>query len=683
MARKPKKIKDDELVSILRSAIATGEKFTNTKLAKERERVADYYNGKLPRPVHGGNSKYVSTDVYDSVESAKAILVETFSSGRDIVKFTPTGKEDVEAARVATEYANYVIFNQNCAEDIFQSVIHDGLVARVGIARVYWDKSIEDVEETFEGYDDTQLSVLLEDPEVELLELLEEDDGSLAGTVLRKMDNSRVKIETVPPEQFIVNPAIKSLEDAPEVTFWEEKTRSELLKDGLSEADIELLGPVESSPEIDPERMARFDPVGGDRIGLSDRERQASSEKFVIYETFKRLDLDGSGINRFWKIRWAGSKIIDKEQVDRHPYKTYAPVPVPHSFYGNNFADRVIPTQNAKTVLTRGILDHTVVTNNPRYGVVKGGLTNPRELIDNRVGGLVNVTRPDAIFPLPQAGLNPYVFTTIQMLDEDKEDSTGVSRLSQGLNKDAVSKQNSDAMVERLMSASMQRQKIMARQFAHQFLKPLYLEVYQLVIENEKQERIVEIAGQFVPIAPSKWRRRVDVSVDLRLGYREDERQVEELLSLHQAMLNDPGAQRLYDESKRFALWSKVMGIKGYKNPTELMNDPAQLDPPQPDPLQQAELALKQAEAKAKEAEVQLKAQSQQFNQQLEQMKVDMEQRFKTMQYMLDVRTADRQDAETQNRIDTAIAELQLAKETAEKSSEETTKTSAIISPNS
>ena len=41
MARKPKKIKDDELVSILRSAIATGEKFTNTKLAKERERGAD------------------------------------------------------------------------------------------------------------------------------------------------------------------------------------------------------------------------------------------------------------------------------------------------------------------------------------------------------------------------------------------------------------------------------------------------------------------------------------------------------------------------------------------------------------------------------------------------------------------------------------------------------------------
>ena len=79
-----------------------------------------------------------------------------------------------------------------------------------------------------------------------------------------------------------------------------------------------------------------------------------------------------------------------------------------------------------------------MVTNNPRYTVVKGGLTNPRELIDNRVGGIVNVTRPDAIHPMPQASLNPFVFQTIQMLDEDKEDTSGVSRLSQGLNKDAT-----------------------------------------------------------------------------------------------------------------------------------------------------------------------------------------------------------------------------------------------------
>ena len=166
-----------------------------------------------------------------------------------------------------------------------------------------------------------------------------------------------------------------------------------------------------------------------------------------------------------------------------------------------------------------------MITNNPRYMVVKGGLTNPRELIDNRVGGLVNVTRPDAISPMQQAPLNPFVFQTIQMLDEDKEDNTGVSRLSQGLNKDAISKQNSAAMVEQLATMSMQRQKIIARNFASQFVKTLAHEVYRLVVENETQEKIIEISGAYVRVNPTSWKEKRDVMVELKLGYGEQDRE--------------------------------------------------------------------------------------------------------------------------------------------------------------
>ena len=166
--------------------------------------------------------------------------------------------------------------------------------------------------------------------------------------------------------------------------------------------------------------------------------------------------------------------LLEVEEVDRKPFIVFCPLPIPHSFYGSNFADKLCATQNARTVLTRSILDHAMITNNPRYMVTKGGLTNPRELIDNRVGGLVNVTRPDAIAPLPQASLNPFVFQTLEALDQDAE-LTGVSRLSQGLNKDAISKQNSAAMVEQLTTMSQQRQKIIARNFANHFVKPLFL----------------------------------------------------------------------------------------------------------------------------------------------------------------------------------------------------------------
>ena len=63
------------------------------------------------------------------------------------------------------------------------------------------------------------------------------------------------------------------------------------------------------------------------------------------------------------------------------------------------------------------------------------------------------------------------------------------------------------AMVEQLTTMSQQRQKIIARNFANHFVKPLF-EVYRLVVENEQQEKIIDISGMFVPINPGSGRRR-------------------------------------------------------------------------------------------------------------------------------------------------------------------------------
>ena len=62
----------------------------------------------------------------------------------------------------------------------------------------------------------------------------------------------------------------------------------------------------------------------------------------------------------------------------------------------------------------------------------------------------------------------------LNLSDEEKEYTTGVSRLSQGLSKDAVSKQNSAAMVEQLATLSMQILNIFAINLANQFVRPLF-----------------------------------------------------------------------------------------------------------------------------------------------------------------------------------------------------------------
>lgn len=73
--KKFKKLSDDELLVRLDENLKGGVSHYDTVLSKERQEVLDYYHGKLPKPAHAGNSKYVSTDVWDAVESAKATIL--------------------------------------------------------------------------------------------------------------------------------------------------------------------------------------------------------------------------------------------------------------------------------------------------------------------------------------------------------------------------------------------------------------------------------------------------------------------------------------------------------------------------------------------------------------------------------------------------------------------------------
>lgn len=659
-----KPVAKEELVALVERAIKTSVGYYDSKLSTERKDVLDYYNGVLPRPLHSGNSRYVSMDVYDSVESLKAVLLETFAAGNRIVQFAPQTVEDVEMARIATEYCDYVIFRQNNGFDIFSDVIQDGLIARVGVAKVYWDECYETIEEEFEQLTQDELDMLIASGDYEDVEAeFDEDSGFYEGTVKRKVNKSQVKIDPVPPEEFLITPQAKSIQEAAFVAHRTRKTYSELVEMGF---DKKLVYSISANDDteltMNPEVLARFEQIGADRLNLNGQV-QEQTRAVVVYECYIHLDMDGSGEAKLWKVTKAGSVILDYERCDHKPFVAYVPLPIPHSFYGSNFAAKVIPTQNARSTLVRGILDHTLITTNPRMMVVKGALTNPKELIENRIGGLVNVTRPDGIAPLPQAGLNPFVFQTIQLLDEDKEEATGVSKLSQGLNKDAVSKQNSQAMVESLVSLSQQREKIMARNFAYQFLAELYLSVYRLVVSNESNEKVVSIAGNFIRVFPSDWDERTEVLVEMKLGYGEQEQESQKLLAYHQMMSQDPAIGPMYSPENKYHTIKSVLEKNGIKEIDLFITNPKQIPPPQPDPmamkqveLQERQVATQETIAKAQEAKVQMNAQLEEMKLELQKMQLELS-KYKTE------RELDRKEFDSTARAAIQVEEMERLKE--------------------
>lgn len=621
-----KQLDEAEIVTIVEQNIKMSVGYYDSDLSRERQRVTQYMNASLPRPAHDGNSKYVSQTVFDAVSSMSAALLETFSAGNRICKFAPQGPEDVEKASVCTAYTDYQLFRMNDGFSIFRDVIQDGLTSRVGVAKVFWDVRYEDELSDFDSLTQDELDMLLAEDGVELEESEVNELGLVSGTISRQVDKSQVCIETVPPEQFLIEPQANSL-NVNFLAHREPKSISELREMYPDKQDeIDRIGDHEDiQMETDPEILARHEDIGSDR-GFNATGYQDQVRTVLVYEAYIVLDPEGTGIAKLHKVCKAGNVLLDIQQVDRHPFIAFSPLPIPHAFYGANFADKLIHTQNAKTILTRSILDHTVISNNPRYVVVKGGLSNPRELIDNRVGGIVNTTRPDAISPMPQASLNPFVFQTIQLLDEDLENNTGVSKLSQGLNKDAISKQNSAAMVEQLATMSQQRQKIIARNFANQFIKPLFHEIYRLCVENEDQEKIIELAGSYVTVNPSTWEEKRDVMVELRLGYGEQDKEAQKLLSMHTLFSQDPSVQPLYDLRGRYEMLKAILEQQGILNVEDYLTPPEQLPPPQPDPAAEMQMQMQMKQLELQERQIAIAEQRLAFDQQIAAGKLETEQ---------------------------------------------------------
>ena len=657
-----KAVDDDKLVTILDDNIRRSIGYYDSQISRERRKVIDFYNATLPRPAHDGNSKYVSMDVYDAVESMKAALLETFSTGYKTVRFAAQTGEDVRIAEIATAYCDYVANRQNNLFEVMQSVIHDGLIARAGLCKVYWDEREDSYLEPIQDLTEEEFDAIVAQDNVEIEEVEQDELGLYSGDLRVFQDTSQVVIEAIAPEQFVIEPQAKSLDDVGFLGHRTTMTISELREAGYDEKLIAKIGDHEDvEMETDPEVLARHEEIGQDR-GFNAKGFQDQVRSITVYELYIDIDLDGSGIAETYKVIKAGNVVLHKEKCTYKPFCAFVPLPIPHSFFGSNFGSKVVPIQTARTVLTRSILDHAMITNNPRYTVVKGGLTNPRELIDNRVGGIVNVSRPDAISPMVQAPLNPFIFQTIQMLDEDKEDTTGVSRLSQGLNKDAISKQNSAAMVEQLATMSQQRQKIIARNFANNFLKPLYQLIYQLVVENEPQAKIVEIAGDYVAVNPGDWGSKRDVTVEMHLGYGEQEAEAQKYLVLHGLMSQDPTLSTMYTPENQYNLMTHVMEQNGIKNVKDYLTAPQEQPPEQPDPAQEMAMQMQQKQLELQERQTAVAEMKAQMDAQIAQMKLQLEQMKAQQGFAIQSDNMDLKEAQLEHKQFVDKAELEIAR---------------------
>lgn len=598
-----RKLEDDDLTVILNKALANSEHLTDSRLSREREEVRDYYSGELPKPLHRGDSKYVSRDVFDAVDSMRSTILESFSANTRIVTFRPELGETTDDAKQATEYTRHAFFKDNPGEDILYEVLTDGLMCRMGVVKVFYDGSETTEEYEFENLTEDELTIEVgQHDNYEFVELSMEG-GLYSGIYSVLKTCKKVVVETIQPEDFLISNSARSICEAKYVIHRATKTRSWLVK-RYGEEKVEKINFTATDPHVfDYEKQGRFQSL--DMFQSAYDSYDESVEEAVLYEFYIKLDMDGTGVAKLWKVDFCGGEVLAKEQVSRAPFASFVPLPIPHTFIGDNFAKSVIPVQNARTVLIRQIINHSLITNNPRQMVLNGTLANPTELVENRLGGIVNVRRMDGIAPIPQAPLNPFIFNLIQMIDEDKEETTGISKLSQGMNKDAISTQNAQGMVEQLISASQQRTKIIARRFGL-FLRELWHLIYHTAVDHIDEETFIEVTGSYVPVVPAQWKQRTAANVELTLGYGEQEREAMKWIEIDAAMSQDPELKQLYSLENRYEVVRRAMEFRGIEDIDAILKHPSQLEPPPPNPAQ--EMQLKQLEAQIAYTQAQTQA---------------------------------------------------------------------------
>lgn len=645
MAKK-KQLTDERLAAILRNAISNSEHLVDGRLAKERMEVDLYYRGELPKPLHAGDSKYVSRDVFDAVDSMRSTILEAFSANSRIVYFRPEKGETVDGAKQATEYTRHVFFKQNRGEEILYTALTDGLTKRLSVAKVYHLKTEETKEYEFEGMTLEELNIELSQyDDFEIVEVDVSPEGLYTGTYSIDAGTNRVVVEILQPEDFLVSSRTASLADAKYVIHRVSKTKSALLKEGFPKDKVEEISFTGTKDiDADYEKQQRFEPI--DDIISTDEGYQEAVQEATVHECYIRLDMEGTGKDALWKIVYAGGVILDKEQIARMPFATFVPLPIPHTFFGENFAKSVIPVQNARTVLIRQVINHALLTNNPKTMVLNGTVLNPQELLDSRMGGVVNVRRMDGLAPIPQQPLNPFVFNLIQMIDEDKEEVTGISKLSQGLNKDAISTQNAQGMVEQLISQSQQRQKIVARRFG-QFVIDLHHLIYSTAVDYVDEDDFIDVTGSYVEVNPAEWKQRTAANIELTLGYGEREQEAQKWVEIDQYFSQDPVLSAGYGYDKRYEVITRALDKRGIEDVRTLLTPPEEMKPPEPSELEllqldqlksQIEYQRAQAQAMVMKAETdRIKAQADLLKAQTDAQKKAQEANLEERQFRHDV----------------------------------------------
>lgn len=635
------KITAETFDKLLDHEIEQATTWQNHAINPERERNYALYLGLPDGKEVEGRSQVVSWDVFEVVESALPSLLDVFLSGDNVGEFEPVGVEDEEFAGQATDYINHIVKKQNPGFLIFNTWFKDALLAKVGVVRAFWNDADKVTREEYTGLDEMQLTVLLQQDGVEVLEhqvypdpqdelaraqlasgimamapdAAAQAQAQLAAPAKMLYDVSlkvtrkkgQVCIRNVRPETFLVSRRACSIYESPLVGQYAVLRRSDLVEMGIPKSQAFAVQSYDMNAHVDGTESMKA--LADDETDILD-DHQAfdrAMEEVTLFEGYIQCDHDGDGIVEWRYVLRGANMTLKNEEADGHDYCVVTPIPIPHRVHGLALSDVTAPIQATNTALTRQYLDSLYLANNPRTYVNVDAGVNLADLLDNRIGGIVRGKKPmlEAVSPLVTNVVAAPALQGIEFMDTRREIRTGITRYNQGLEADSLNKTATG--VTKIMSASQQRLQMIARIMAETGVKDLFKLLLKLVCKHQDKAATVRMRGQWVTFDPRTWSDEMDATVNVGLGTGDKAETVMNLqMIINEQKQLQASNSPMFDPMKLYNAYRALLKAMNIKGIDQFFNDPSKVQQPPPGPPPpMPEQILADAQVKAEEIKLQ------------------------------------------------------------------------------
>jgi len=633
----------ENLVGVIKSEMDDASDFIH-QVGADRAESTEYYLGNEPEGTSSLQSEFISTDVRESILFMLPSIMRTFFGTKKVVEFVPKGPEDIQLAEQQTDYINYIIQQKNNGFQVLYDAFKDALVRKTGFVKVFWDDTVVATTHEYTGLDPQSYQALIIDKDVEIVEessttesiitldpisgeeITQEIPTSYDLTIRRLKQKNQVCIEAIPPEEVLISRHARDLESASYVAHRMVKSVSDLVAMGYDQEEVEQHAGYGGSA-VDPESYEEIE-ARNPFDNMVYPSRNDSGGKDVLYvEHYLFYDFDGDGIDERVRVCSIGNglHVVNVEPWDELPICMFCPDPEPHTAIGSCPADYLKPIQAAKSQIMRDTLDSLGHSIFPRMGIVEGQV-NIDDVLNTDIGQPIRMRAPGMVQPFAVPFVGKEAFPVLGYLDEAKENRTGVSKASAGLNADALQSSTSQA-VSATMSGAQGRVELICRHFAEGGLKDMFKTVNNLVIKHQNSQDVYRLNNKFVPVDPRYWDNDKDIIVNVAISKSSDQEKFAVLQNVAQKqeqIMQLLGPQNPLVSMQQYAnTLTKMIEMAGFKDSSSFINP--EVPPMPPQQPQDSKPSPEEMLAQAEMQKAQVTAQKAMIDAETDRMKIIMD----------------------------------------------------------